>query len=703
MRKNSEIIERIFTVYKRWTEYFQKNINLYHEDIAFAFEELAQWTGGEIKDLKRYDMPILEFNRLPKFINNILGSYAENPFNAKVRAIDAEAARLPPEALTLREDLLRGISNKSRADLVQIQALLSAIAGGFGAFQIGVEQNEENPFLQDIVWRQINDPTLCFWDVMADAMDKGDGKFCGKVTFMDKEFFEELYPKADSSAGTINLATFYTRERISSSKIIAIIDYWEKEYYREHKALMNDGTIMDFAEANELIDLQNQLQDLGTRPENALKANILRNELNARQQTLPTESAIMRPSFIEKDKMVEGYKIKFYRVTTKEILEKTEWDGKFLPIIFQAGQTISVKGEERCLSYTRFLKDPQRSYNWARTEHIFRAKNTRYSEVMGEPECLEGVSEDWTDQYAKRFRKVNKDSNGQYPVIMPTQQIPPSIQLEAQMSLNDINDIAARFAASLGDQGNERSGVAILQRQLANAAGTHVYIENAKSAIESAYRVILDLIPKIYDSERIIDILDKDQNTQLITLNSNQQTDVKSGKFAIVISAGASSRVQKAAALDTLVKLVQINPNLFNLLADKIFANIDLADAPEMVERVRQLLPPNIILKESKDPQELAAAQQAVQQQQQMQQLTQQLQMQNAQLDLLLKQNRAQQMQADAQKTQVDGAAEIMNAETNRIKVQAQGAVEAAKIKAEENRTVLETLQNIRKLEEEIR
>jgi hypothetical protein len=667
----TDILKRITDGYSRWYTYFLKNIELYDNDIRFGYEENGQWTQAQKQELDELETPILQFNRIPKFINNILGSYLDNPFNIKIRAIDASAAKANQDSIDLRENLIKSIGFKSRSDVVQSQALFSAIAGGFGAFKIDVVENKKNPFLQDIVWKKINDPTMCFWDPMSEDLDKSDGRFCGEVIIMAKSLFEEIYPDAKAAPSGIIIPNSKRSERFYTEETVTVINYWEKQYYKHRVALLSDDTVMDYDDAKKFVDQQVKYKDLTS------------------QQAIT----------IEKDKIVDDYKMKYYRATTNEILEESDWDGMRLPIIFQPGDLVWIQGVERTVSYIRFLKDAQTTYNWARTEHLSRAKSSRYAEVMGEASCIEGNESDWTSELPRRYRRVNRDDSGQYPIVLPPHQIPPSIQAEAEMSLNDINDIAARSAASLGDNGNERSGVALLGRQFANDAGVMGYMQNAKIAIESGYRNILDLMPKIYDSERLMDLVGEGNQNNVVVLNSTPETTVNDGEFDIVVSAGASSRIQKLATFDLLLQLLRISPQSFNLIADKLFANLDIQDSVDMSERMRTLLPLDILLKESKDKDEIAQTQAKLSQQQQMQTLMQQLQIMSAKLDNKLKETAITDGEAKAQKTALDAHVDVMEAETDRMKVEQEGAVEAAKIQAEENRTNLENLKEINKLQ----
>src|SRR5688500_6818393 len=66
------------------------------------------------------------------------------------------------------------------------------------------------------------------------------------------------------------------------------------------------------------------------------------------------------------------------------------------------------------------------------------------------------------------------------------------------------------YDASLGARSNETSGRAIMARQREGDVSTFHFIDNLSRAIRHGGRILLDLIPTVYTTERMIRILGED-------------------------------------------------------------------------------------------------------------------------------------------------------------------------------------------------
>jgi hypothetical protein len=82
----------------------------------------------------------------------------------------------------------------------------------------------------------------------------------------------------------------------------------------------------------------------------------------------------------------------------------------------------------------------------------------------------------------------------------PQRALPPMAQtglIQAKMgAAEDIKSTTGQYDASLGQQGNERSGKAILAREKQGDTGTYHYVDNLGRAIRHITRQIVDHDPE---------------------------------------------------------------------------------------------------------------------------------------------------------------------------------------------------------------
>src|SRR5690606_11188563 len=89
---------------------------------------------------------------------------------------------------------------------------------------------------------------------------------------------------------------------------------------------------------------------------------------------------------------------------------------------------------------------------------------------------------------------------------------------EALNASDDMKAIMGLYDASLGARSNETSGRAIMARQREGDTSTFHFQDNMARAIRHTGRILIDLIPKVYNAERIIRILGEDGAASVVPL-----------------------------------------------------------------------------------------------------------------------------------------------------------------------------------------
>jgi hypothetical protein len=209
----------------------------------------------------------------------------------------------------------------------------------------------------------------------------------------------------------------------------------------------------------------------------------------------------------------------------------------------------------------------------------------------------------------------------------------------------DMKNTTGQYNASLGMTSNERSGKAILARQREGDTGTFHYVDNFARAIKSVGKQLVDLIPKIYDTSRVMRIVGEDGESELAEIDPTQQQGVTPvqdpnnpaitikkiynlgvGQFDLIVSTGPGYATKRQEALEAMAQLLQGNPQLWMIAGDLFVKNMDWPGASEMAERFKRSMDPKLLQGDDKTPEFQAAQQQIEQMGQQMQQMQQMLQ-----------------------------------------------------------------------------
>lgn len=245
-------------------------------------------------------------------------------------------------------------------------------------------------------------------------------------------------------------------------------------------------------------------------------------------------------------------------------------------------------------------KDPQRMYNFwstALTESVALAPKAKFLLAEGQDE---GHEMEWNTANIKSMpvlRYKQKDSEGMMAPV-PTRiqpEPPPTGMVTALQGLNsDLMAVVGIYDPSMLPQGNQ-SGKAINGQQQQTDMTNFHYYDNLTRSIRQCGRICLDLIPHIYDKERVMRIIGADGKGELITINQKAQdeqgvekvlNDVTVGQYDIVMETGPGYASKRQEAVDSMMTLLTADPGLMQQAGDLIFRNMDFPGAEIVADRL---------------------------------------------------------------------------------------------------------------------
>jgi len=251
---------------------------------------------------------------------------------------------------------------------------------------------------------------------------------------------------------------------------------------------------------------------------------------------------------------------------------------------------------------------------------------------------FEGYETQWKTANTQNwpYLEVNPDVTDGNGAILPLPQraappLPQTGLIQAKMGASDdIKATTGQYDTSLGATSNERSGKAIMARERQSDTGTYHYVDNLARAIRHVTRQIVDMIPKIYDTQRVARIIGVDGDTDMVKIDPTQQEPVKKivdqqgieidkiynpsvGKYDVVVTTGPSYMTKRQEALDAMGMILQSNPQLWQVAGDLFIKNMDWPGAQEMAQRFARVIDPKVLGDGSDDSPELQMAKQQIQ------------------------------------------------------------------------------------------
>jgi hypothetical protein len=359
---------------------------------------------------------------------------------------------------------------------------------------------------------------------------------------------------------------------------VRVAEYFYKKYEKKQIALLSDGQIVDVSKVEHLPD----------------------------QPVEPTELE-PNPLYIVNKRTARVPVVKWCKMNGVEILEKQDWPGKYIPIVPVYGQEIMLDGKRVFEGIVRHAKDPARMYDYwasAETEAIALAPKAPFIVAEGQVEDYEG---DWetANQRAHSILKYKPTSLNGQPVPPPQRNaFEPAVQSITQaraMASEDMKATTGIYDASLGARSNETSGVAIQRRnQQAQTSNFH-FVDNLTRSIRHTGRIIIDLIPHIYDAARAQRIIGDEGDQRVVRINENTKDkgkdvlyDMKAGKYDVTVEVGPSFSSRRQEAAMFMQEMVRAYPPTMDKAGDLVLKYSDIPGAMELSERFKKTLPPGL-------------------------------------------------------------------------------------------------------------
>jgi len=555
-------------------------------------------TRGAVQGQTINARPCLTINKLPQHVRQVTNDQRQNRPGAKVIPVDDNA---DVEVADIFNGMIRHIEYISDADVAYDTACENQVSYGEGYLRLLTEYCEDNTFDQDIKIGRVRNSFSVYMDPTIQDPTGADAKWCFVTEDVTKAEFERMYPDASP---------------ITTLQSLGVGDQSISNWLNEDTIRIADYYYIDFDRTTLNLYPGNATAFEGTPEDKQLRA-IYGKPKKSRESDRP--------------------KVKYCKINGYEILEEREWAGKYIPVIRIVGNEFEVDGRLYVSGLVRNAKDAQRMYNYWVSQEAEMLALAPKAPFIGYGGQFEGYENQWKTANTQNwpYLEVNPDvTDGQGGMLpLPQRAQPPMassglLQAKAGAS-EDIKSTTGQYNASLGMGSNERSGKAILARQREGDVGTYHYGDNLARGVRHVARQLVDLIPKIYDTQRIARIIGEDGETKMVKINPEQEQPVNKivdergivmekiynpgvGKYDVVAITGPGYATKRQEALEAMAQLLQGNPQLWAVAGDLFVKNMDWPGAQEMSKRFAKTIDPKF-LSDGEDNPALQAAQQQMQ------------------------------------------------------------------------------------------
>jgi len=531
-----------------------------HESRLFIHKRNGQWEPDVLNDPNR---PRYTFDMTGPLIDQVAGEIESADFRIGVLPYGGTATK---DTAKIFRGMIRNIENVSGAEDTYDQAGRNMVEGGLDGWEVKQKFVDGDSFDQDLVIDPISNfgDSVWFWPFT--KPDASDSPACVKLEAVAKAVYDERWPgrggmSVDASRLSDNY--FHKNEHVIVGQL-----YYIKKVKRELLKL-SDGRVMEADAAAPILD---ELAEAGvtveqrrTRDEDVVVSRLFDGEgwINAAQDTV------------------------FNR----------------LPVVPVIANFTNLEYKNVWRGLTEKLMDPQRVYNYSKSREVEEGALSPREKVWLTAKQAAGYEETLgsLNTNVDPFQLYNPDPAAPGPPVkMNGASTNPALKTLSDDMGNMMRSTAGLYAASVGDNPNVQSGIAITKLQDKGRLGSGKYFNAIVRAIRITGLILVDAIPKVYDTRRQARMLNDDgsfdtaivnqvvfdtESGQPVTLN-----DLSAGKYDITVTAGPSFKNRQQETVAAITDIGQVDPSFVELGGDILAGNIVAPGMDLLAERKRQQL-----------------------------------------------------------------------------------------------------------------
>lgn len=594
-----------------------------------------QWD-AKAKQIREDDnRPCLTINRLPQFIHQVTNEQRQQRPSLKVEpeggpeALDTDSLRMMADVW---QGLLRHIEVRSDAETAYDSAFEAQVGISFGWFRVITEYAGDDTFDQEIAIKRILDPFSVYSDPGAVEPDRSDMKWAFVTSNMTREDFRREYPGSEMTS-----RNFFSDFAGGPGPLwlteqdVQIAEYYTIEYEPRKLQLITAST----AAIPALAEIFGTAKVGKVNPDpNGGEGTVSFTAFKDEYDGLPAGAAV------EDEREVQQPSVKWYKIAGSDILDETDWAGRWIPLIPCFGHEVIVEGKKQFISLTRFIRDSQVLLNFFRSQQAEVIALTPKAPFIGPVGAFKTHRTKWQGANNNNYSYLEYDlvplPNGSVAPPPSRNTAEPPIQALTHAVADADNDLKAGsgiYAPALGQPSNETSGRAIIARQRESDTSNFHFMDNFRRAMRHLGRMLMDLVPHIYDrKDRIIRIVKPDNDSEMVMINGDTTYkgkpmffDPNVGRYDVTVEIAPNFQTKIEQTFEMMTELAKVNPQLMQVAGDLFMRAAPLPGnlGIQIADRLKAMLPPAVQdIANGNQPQDPRIAQAT----QMIQQLTQQVQ-----------------------------------------------------------------------------
>jgi hypothetical protein len=592
------------------------------EDIKFANGDARnrwQWE-SKLSDERDGDgLPVLTINNTRVHNDLIINEMSKQAYGVKVRPTGGKASYESAQAMM---SLIRRIEYISKASTQYRKVAEQQVDGGIGYILISTAYASEKTFDQDIFLKASRDPTAVYLDPWITEPDGSDAKFGFEFEKLPRKEFNKKYPEWAGKVGQSPLTSDIAGIGLwLSDKEIMLAKYWRKSDKKDTLVGWKDDDGADIEK---------------------LKSEII--EESGREIYKQLIDDIKEGVIDGKTRKVNNPQVEWFLIAGNTIIDNGDWAGRYIPICRCPGRELVIDNILDRKGHTRPLINAQHMLNYSACAAVQYVSSAQKAQWLSPARAMEG-QEQWKDGNVKNYSNliyndIDDEASEGNQRIDPPQRIEPGKAPPGHIAIMQeadqwMSSISGQWQAQMGENDGQaaNSGKGIAERQQQGDTATYHFPEHQSDMKRFIGVQLIDLIPKIYDTNRTLQVMDAEGTKRWLKIDPDLESPTEElqhemedeeaialafnpsvGEYECVSDPGPDYATQRQEAWNAFSLIMQQNQWVASCAADLLMKAGDFPGAEELAERLQKEIKAikPYLFDDKKDP-ELATAQQQLQ------------------------------------------------------------------------------------------
>ena len=527
---------------------------------AFLDDKDGQWDDHATKAFA--GRPRYTLDKCNDLVDDIAGAIEQSDFDIQVLPAGGDASK---NLAKTYDGLIRNIQNLSDAGDIYDSATRGMVRAGMDGWRVKQRFGDNNTFDQDLYIDMVADWVDRVWfDPNSVLQTREDAEYAFLLTSMTKRAYDLAFPEGKGRSVSIG-DNVTTDQRTPENVVVGEIFYKVKVPTRIVE--LTTGAV--YVDDDKFKKIQDELAAEGA----VIKRERMR------------EMVEVRTRLFDGDEWLS-------------IEQKTVFD--LIPLVPEyANWRIRKKVPNYWGIVTKKL-DAQRIYNYVESRKVEDGAFAPLAKILATKTQIGSERAAWEalNVSADPVLPYEVDPEAATPPFkLGGADINPGLESTSQSMLQNLQSTAGidqLQGQSLGLQ----SGLAVELKQQRGDTRNIKYTKSKQIAICYTGKILMRAIPKVYDTERQVRIINEDTSFDMVTLNqriADTQTgddveviDLSKGVYDVTCEVSKSFKNRQGETVNSIVEVASIDPTIIELGRDVLYKNMNAPGMDILSDRVRQ-------------------------------------------------------------------------------------------------------------------